>query len=43
MCRVADTMPRVKCGLSQTKSSSGTRKRHVATGDWMEIEGRWIK
>ena len=39
MCRVADTVPRVKCRLSQTKSSNGTHKRHVTTHDWREIQG----
>ena len=42
-CRVADTVPRVKCRLRQTKSSSGTYKRHVATHDWREIQGKWIR
>ena len=25
------------------KSLSGTHGRHVATHDWMEIQGRWIR
>ena len=24
-------------------SSKGTQKRHVATHDWKEIQGRWIR
>ena len=42
-CRVVDTVPHVKWKLIQTKSSSGTYKRHVETHDLREIQGRWIR
>ena len=28
--------------IVKQKTSSGTHGRHVATHDWMEIQGRWI-
>ena len=42
--RVAeDNVPCVKCSMSQTKGSSGTLRRHVATHNWVRIQSRWIK
>ena len=40
---VAQDETRVKWRASQTNSSSGTQKRHVATHDLREIQGRWIR
>ena len=41
--RVAQGKTHVKWRVGQTNSSSGTHKRHVATHDWREIQGSWIR
>ena len=40
---VAQDETRVKWRASKKNSSSGTQKIHVATHDWREIQGRWIR